>query len=42
MQNILKLIRENIFLGYKFNLDFLVNDEKNIEKTKDNKVMVKK
>jgi len=38
MRNILKLIRKNIFLGYKFNLDFLVYDEKNSEKTKDNKV----
>jgi len=33
---ILKLIQVNIFLGYKFNLDYFVAEEKNIKNNKSN------
>ncbi len=37
MHFILKFIRENIFLGKKFNLDYFVYDEKDLENIKNKK-----
>lgn len=41
MHKILRLIRENTYLGYKFNLDFFVQDENNIGNGINNKVTLK-